>query len=314
MAKHKTPKHLISLADLSGDDISEIISLAEKIKARPKKYGDYFRGKTLAMLFQKTSTRTRVSFEAAATQLGGHGQYLDWRTTNFTLGALYDEIKCLSRYVDLIMARVYKHEDIVQMAAASSVSVINGLSDLEHPCQILGDILTMKEKAGRLSNLSVAYVGDGNNVCNSLIIGCCKMGINFKVAAPDGFEPKKFAQEIGFKLKRFALFKDPKEAVKNADFVYTDTWISMGDEVQKKERLKIFPFYQVNADLMKLAKPGAFFMHCLPAHRGLEVTDEVIDSPQSIVYDQAENRLHIQKAIMVWLIKNSKIKNQKSKL
>ncbi len=297
-----TIKHLSGLLDLSSLEMREIISLAKKIKASPLKYRKYFGGKTLAMLFQKTSTRTRVSFEAAATQLGGHAQYLDWRTTNFTLGDLKDEIKCLARYVDVIMARVYKHEDVLAMAGASSVPVINGLSDLEHPCQILGDILTIEEKMGKKKNFSVAYLGDGNNVCNSLIIGCAKLSIPIKVATPKGYEPKGFAVKIGYDNKKFLLYNDPGKAVLGANFVYTDTWVSMGEEAEKEERLKIFSPYQVNGGLMKKAEKGAWFMHCLPAHRGLEVTDEVLDSPASIVYDQAENRLHIQKAIMVWLL------------
>jgi ornithine carbamoyltransferase len=295
-------RHLLGLKDLSSQEIIKIINLAEKIKKFPTKYFHILEGKTLVMLFQKTSTRTRVSFEAAMTQLGGHAQYLDWQTTNFTLGDLKDEIRCLSRYADVIMARVYKHSDLEEMAKFSDVPIINGLSDLEHPCQILGDLLTMKEKKGNLQNLIVSYVGDGNNVCNSLIIGCSKLKMKIKVATPEGYEPANFALEIGKKSHCLQLFRDPKKAVENADFIYTDTWVSMGQEKEREKRLKIFPPYQVNKELMEKA-PKAFFMHCLPAHRGQEVTDEVLESPRSIVFDQAENRLHIQKAILLILLK-----------
>jgi len=255
------------------------------------------------MLFQKTSTRTRVSFETAMTQLGGHAQYLDWRTTNFTLGDLRDEIKCLARYADAVMARVYKHENLEEMIKVSEVPIISGLSNLEHPCQVLGDLLTIKEKKGGLDNLIVAYVGDGNNVCNSLIIGCSKVGIKINASTPKGYKPADFAVQIGKDLKMFQFFSEPEKAVENADIIYTDTWVSMGEEAEKEGRLKIFPPYQVNRNLMNLA-PQALFMHCLPAHRGFEVTDEVLDSDKSIVYDQAENRLHVQKSILLSLIKN----------
>ena len=295
-------KHLLGLRDLSSQQIKKIIDFALKIKRNQKKYIHSLEGKTLAMLFQKTSTRTRVSFETAMTQLGGHAQYLDWRTTNFTLGDLRDEIKCLARYVDVIMARVYKHRDLEEMAEVSNVPIINGLSDLEHPCQILGDLLTIKEKKGNLKNLKVAFIGDGNNVCNSLIIGCSKMGIEINISTPTDYKPDKFAVEIAKEVKKIHFFSEPKEAVKNVDVIYTDTWVSMGEEAEKEKRYKIFPFYQVNKKLIKLA-PNSLFMHCLPAHRGDEVTDDVLDSEQSIVYDQAENRLHIQKAILLTLLK-----------
>jgi len=296
-------KHLLGLKDLSRVEIEEIINLAQTIKKEPEKYSRSLDGKTLAMLFQKTSTRTRVSFETAMTQLGGHAQYLDWRTTNFTLGDLRDEIKCLARYADAVMARVYKHENLEEMIKVSEVPIISGLSNLEHPCQVLGDLLTIKEKKGGLDNLIVTYVGDGNNVCNSLIIGCSKVGIKINASTPKGYKPADFAVQIGKDLKMFQFFSEPEKAVENADIIYTDTWVSMGEEAEKEGRLKIFPPYQVNRNLMNLA-PQALFMHCLPAHRGFEVTDEVLDSDKSIVYDQAENRLHVQKSILLSLIKN----------
>jgi len=294
-------KHLLGIKDLKKQEIEEIIALGLEVKKRPEIYFTSLHNKSLAMIFQKTSTRTRVSFEVAMTQLGGHAQYLDWRTTNFTLGDISDEIKCISRYVDIIMARVYKHRDVAIMAKSSSVPVINGLSDLEHPCQILGDLLTIKERFGNFMGVKVAYVGDGNNVCNSLIIGCAKLGIPISVSTPLNYQPDKFALLIGRKLKKLFLTDNPYKAVKGANVVYTDTWVSMGDEAEKEKRLKAFLPYQVNKRLMKAASHPCF-MHCLPVHRGCEVTSDVLDSKESIVYDQAENRLPIQKAIILTLL------------
>ncbi|MDP2908913.1 MAG: ornithine carbamoyltransferase [Nanoarchaeota archaeon] len=290
--------NLLTLDDWSSKDIGSVLDLAQVIKKDPKKYYDTLTNKTLAMLFWKTSTRTRISFESAMTQLGGHAQYLDWRTTNLALGSLKDEIKCISRYVDVIMARVYGHADIEAIAEASNVPVINGLSDMFHPCQILADLLTVKEKFNRLKGLKLAYVGDGNNVCNTLLIGCAKMGVEISVATPKGYEPNKKVVEIAKKTSKVSLFNKPEEAVKNADVVYTDTWVSMGQESDKEKRINDFKGWTVDSRMMKLTK-NAYFMHCLPAHRGYEVSDEVIDSKNSIVYDQAENRLHAQKAILL---------------
>lgn len=294
--------HLLSLKEVSSEFIEEVIDKAMIIKKNPEKYQDALKNRTLAMLFQKTSTRTRVSFESAMTQLGGHAQYLDWRTTNFTLGDLQDEIKCLARYVDIIMARVYKHQDLIEMAKVSRAPVINGLSELEHPCQILADLLTIKEQKGGWKDLKISFLGDGNNVCNSLIIGGTKVGAKVFVATPKQYRPAEFAEKIGRGLNLYFWNENPEEAIKEADVVYTDTWVSMGKEEEKEERLKILPSYQVNRKLMNFTKKEAIFMHCLPVHRGEEVTDEIIDSPQSVVYDQAENRLHIQKAIILKLL------------
>lgn len=290
--------NLLTLDDWSSKDIESVLDLAQAIKKDPKKYYNTLTNKTLAMLFWKTSTRTRISFESAMTQLGGHAQYLDWRTTNLALGSLKDEIKCISRYVDVIMARVYGHADIEAIAEASSVPVINGLSDMYHPCQVLADLLTVKEKFNRLKGLKLAYVGDGNNVCNTLLIGCAKAGVEISVATLKGYEPNKKVVEIAKKISKVSLFNKPEEAVKNADVVYTDTWVSMGQESDKEKRINDFKGWTVDSRMMKLTK-NAYFMHCLPAHRGYEVTDEVIDSDRSIVYDQAENRLHAQKAILL---------------
>jgi len=290
--------HLLTLKDWSSEDIASVLELAIKIKKNPGEYHKVLDNKTLAMLFAKTSTRTRVSFEAAMTQLGGHAQYLDWRTTNLTLGSLKDEIKCIARYVDIIMARVYGHGDIEAMAEASSVPVINGLSDMFHPCQALADLLTVQEKLGNLKGVKLAYVGDGNNVCNSLLLGCTKTGVKISVATPKGYEPNKDVVKTTQALGDVSLFNDPKMAVEGVDVVYTDTWVSMGQEKEKEKRLKAFKGFTIDSELMKLTK-NAFFMHCLPAHRGYEMTDEVIDSDRSIVFDQAENRMHVQKAIIL---------------
>lgn len=281
--------HLLTLKNWSKEDIIHIIDEAILIKEDPEKYYKVLKGKTLAMLFEKKSTRTRVSFESGMTQLGGHALFIDWKTTQLGKADLKDEIKCIDRYVDIIMARVYKHKDIEIMAKYAEKPVINALSDKYHPCQILADLMTIKEKFGNFNNLKLAYVGDGNNVCNSLIIGCKKLGIKINVATPKGYEPKE---------KSDLLTNDPKKAAKDANILYTDTWISMGQEEEKKKRLKIFPPYQVNKKLLG----KALFMHCLPACRGYEVTDDVIDSKQSIVFDQAENRLHAQKAVILKLM------------
>ena len=282
-------KDFLTLKELSAGELLGIIRKARAIKKQPEKYVSALKNKTLAMLFQKTSTRTRISFEAGMTQLGGHAIYLDWHTTNFTLGSLSDEIRCISRYADIIMARVYKHSDVQDMARHSEVPVINGLSDLHHPCQAVADLMTVQEKLKTFKNIKMAYIGDGNNVCNSLILTCRKLGVEIRVAAPKGYEPQE---------KPDLFTHDPKHAAKDADVIYTDTWVSMGQEKETQRRMGVFKPYQVNSQLLG----KALFMHCLPAHRGFEVTNEVIDGPQSIVFDQAENRLHAQKAILLHLL------------
>ena len=281
--------NLLTLNDWKKEDILHVIDEAILIKKDPDKYLKVLKGKTMAMLFEKNSTRTRISFEVGMAQLGGHALFIDWKTTQLGKADLKDEIKCIGRYVDIIMARVYKHKDIEIMAKNAEKPIINALSDDSHPCQILADLMTIKEKFGKLKGIKLAYVGDGNNVCNSLIVGCKKVGIIVNVAAPKGYEPIEEPD---------LLTNDPKEAVKGADVVYTDTWISMGHETEKKKRLKILLAYQVNKNLLG----NALFMHCLPAYRGYEVTDEVLDSKQSIVFDQAENRLHSQKALILKLM------------
>jgi ornithine carbamoyltransferase len=281
--------HLLNLKSLNKKQIEKIIDLGIKLKKAPEKYYDSLKNKVLVMLFEKTSTRTRTSFEAGMAQLGGHAIYLDWQTTQLKKASLKDETKCIARYADIITARVYKHETIKEMADNSVKPVINALCDKYHPCQILADLMTIKEKKGKLQGLKLAYIGDGNNVCNSLIIGCKKVGIKISVATPHNYEPLE---------KPDLLTQDSKEAAEGADVIYTDTWISMGQEEESKKRLKVFPPYQVNKKLLG----KALFMHCLPAYRGYEVTDEVLDSKQSIVFDQAENRMHAQKALMLVLL------------
>ena len=278
--------NLLTLKDWKKEQILEVIKDALLIKEDPDTYGKIMKGKTLAMLFEKTSTRTRISFEAGMAQLGGHALFLDWKTTQLGKANLKDEIKCIGRYVDIIMARVYKQEAVEIMAKNAGKPVINALSDEYHPCQILADLLTIKEKFGKLKGLKLAYVGDGNNVCNSLIVGCKKVGITVNVVCPKGYEPLE---------KPDLLTTDVNTAVENVDVVYTDTWVSMGQEKEKEKRLKVFKPYQVNKGVLG----KALFMHCLPAYRGYEVTDDVLDSKQSIVFDQAENRMHAQKAVIL---------------
>jgi len=298
----------ISIHDLTLYEFHEILDLAREIKKNPNRFRQRLKNKVLAMIFQKPSLRTRVSFEVGMLELGGEAIYLapadiqaGTRETFFDIG------KNLERWVDGIMIRTFAHENVIELARAASIPVINGLSDLLHPCQAMADVFTLREKRGNLASLKLAYVGDGNNVCHSLLFAGAKAGMTVAVATPPGYEPKpeivRLAQEdgqqTGFKL---ILTHDPEEAVAGADAVYTDVWASMGQESEREIRKKIFAPYQVNQKLMSRAAEGAFFMHCLPAHRGEEVTDEVIDSPQSIVYDQAENRLHVQKAIMLLLM------------
>jgi ornithine carbamoyltransferase len=262
------------------------------------------KGKTLAMIFEKPSTRTRISFEVGMWQLGGYALYLSAEDLQLGRGeTISDTARVLSRYVNGIMARVFGHQTILDLIHSSTVPVINGLSDFSHPCQGLADLFTIYEKKGRLSGLKLAYVGDGNNVAHSLLYGCSKVGMDIILACPKGYEPrsevvagaKEEAKKSGCEVK---VTIDPREAVKGADVVYTDVWASMGKEKEHEERVKKFKLYQVNPQLVKGAKEDYIFMHCLPAHRGEEVTDEVADSRSSVIFDQAENRMHTQKALM----------------
>ncbi|MFH1820981.1 MAG: ornithine carbamoyltransferase [Methanobacteriota archaeon] len=306
-------RSLLSIQDLSAKDIDEILNLADTLKREQKtgKAREILHGKTLGMLFAKPSTRTRVSFETGMTQLGGHAIYLGFNDLQLGQGeTIADTARTLSRYVDLIMARLFKHQDAVELAKYSSVPVINGLTDMHHPCQTLADLMTIREHTGKLKGLNVAWVGDGNNVCNSLMLGCSIVGADFHAACPEGYQPpteitnqaKKNAAESGAKIE---IQAEPSKAVSEADVIYTDVWTSMGQEEETKKRMEIFKKYQLNADLVKKAKNSVIVMHCLPAHRGLEITDEVVDGPHSVVWDQAENRMHAQKALMVALIESS---------
>ena len=298
--------NLISITDLSQEQIIEILDRAETYRIERDKYDEMtLRGKSMAMIFEKPSTRTRVSLEIALEELGGHALYLSSGELQLGRGeTLADTARVLSRYVHGITARVNLHSTIIQLAKYASVPVINALSDLEHPLQILADLMTMRQRFGSLEGLNVAWIGDGNNVCNSLILASAIMGMSISVASPTAYEPKPLileeAKNMGGRVK---LFPDPVDAVKGADVVATDTWISMGDEAEEAERLRVFGRYQVNARLMMMASKGAIAMHCLPAHRGQEITDEVMDGPQSAVFDEAENRLHASKAVLAMLMK-----------
>lgn len=303
-------KNLVSIDDLSREEVAQILETAEIIKLRhySKESQPVLKGKILGMIFQKPSLRTRVSFETGMIQLGGEAIYLG--PDDIKLGqreATKDIARVLSRYVDGIMARTFSHDIILDLAKYASVPVINGLSDLLHPCQILGDLLTIKEKKGRLSGLKLAYIGDGNNVAHSLIFGSVKVGMNIVLATPSGYEPRSEiiekaqvdAKKIG---SRIEIIYEPEKAVDGADIIYTDVWTSMGFEKEKEIRKNIFKPYQINQDLLSKAKDDVIILHCLPAHRGEEITNEVIDGPNSVVIDQAENRLHAQKAVLALLL------------
>ncbi|MEM4348191.1 MAG: ornithine carbamoyltransferase [Candidatus Anstonellaceae archaeon] len=296
--------NLLSIMDLEKNEIEGYLSLAAEIKASPAKYSESLKGKTLAMVFEKPSTRTRVSFEVGMTQLGGYAIYLDFTSTQLSRGeSIRDTAKTLARYVDIIMARLYKHESLIEIAKYADVPVINGLTDVEHPCQALSDLLTMKEKGKLKKGAKFAFVGDcGFNMANSLLLACSKEGMEVALVCPKGYPPNRVYVDEARKYSEVNIFHDPKEGVAGADVIYTDTWISMGMEEEKAERLKAFAPFQLNSDLVKHAENDAIVMHCLPAHRGMEITDEVIDGKHSVVFDQAENRLHMQKAIMLRLL------------
>lgn len=303
-------KHLLTLQDWSEDEIYQCLSLSLKIKAAQKSGQPQtsLKGKTLAMIFAKSSTRTRVSFEVGATQLGGSALFLS--TSDIQLGRgepISDTAKVLSRMVDGIMIRTFKQSDLEALAQHGSIPIINGLTDEFHPCQVLADLLTIYEKKGTLKGLKLAFVGDGNNMAHSLMIGCSKLGIDVAIASPDGYKPNPTytawsvanAYAHGSKV---TVCTDPLEACKNADILYTDVWASMGQEGEAEERRKAFKGYQINSDCLSVAKKDCIFLHCLPAHRGEEVTSDVIDGEHSVVFDEAENRLHAQKAVMALLM------------
>ncbi len=303
-------KDLISLHDLTAQQVEDLLKLGLKLKKELKSGIPHpiLKGKTLGMIFTKSSTRTRVSFEVGMTQLGGYPLFLSSNDIQLGRGeTIHDTAKVLERYLDGIMIRTYAHSDVIELAQEASIPVINALTDLLHPCQVLADLMTAYEHKGKLEGLKLAYIGDGNNMAHSLMYGCAKAGMDCAIATPDGYKCDAGVVENAkddFKKsgKTLLLTEDPVEAIKDADVVYTDTWVSMGQESEKAERQRIFMPYQVNSKLYKNAKDDAIFMHCLPAYRGFEVTEDVIDGPQSVIFDEAENRLHAQKAVMATLM------------
>ena len=300
------PSHLLSLADLSYADIINLLDTASDLKEKRArgKTSSALKNKTLAMLFEKSSTRTRISFEAAMTELGGHAIFLNYKDIQLGRGeSIADTARVMSRYVNAIMARVYKHETLVEFSENATVPIINGLSDLEHPCQLLADLLTIREYKGKFKGLNFSWIGDGNNVCNSALLACALTDMKMTVACPEGYEPES---EIVDKAKQIGgainIIHDPAKAAKKADILYTDVWVSMGDEDEYDQRLHDFKPYQINGKLLEQAKHDVMVLHCLPAHRGEEITAEVVDGPNSAVFDQAENRLHVQKALLLKLL------------
>ena len=302
--------HFISIHDITVEEFNYLMELAIKLKKEHKAGIKHtmLEGKTLGMIFTKSSTRTRISFEVGMYQLGGHPMYLNANDMQLGRGeSIYDTANVMSRFVDGIMIRTYDHQDVLDLAKFGSVPVINALTDYLHPCQAMADLMTVYEHKGTLKGLKLAYVGDGNNVAHSLLFACAKAGMHMSVATPVGYECDKDvvlqaqedAKETGAQI---SVFNDPVEAMKDADVVCTDTWTSMGQEAEKAERVKIFQSYQVNKELFSHAKDDAIFIHCLPAYRGYEVTDDIIDGPMSVVFDEAENRMHAQKAILVALM------------
>lgn len=306
LAQSLKGRDFLMLVDFTQEELHYLIDLAIELK-RKQKAGEthhLLKGKTLGMIFEKSSTRTRVSFEVGMYQLGGQGLFLSGNDLQIGRGeTIWDTAQTLSRYLDGIMIRTFAHRKVVELARGATIPVINGLTDLSHPCQALADFQTITEKKGKLEGLKIAYVGDGNNMVHSLMMGAAKLGMHMSIATPVGYEPdsdivrqtEANAAETGSKV---VVCHDPKEAVADADIIYTDVWASMGQEAEQKEREAAFANYQVNDELVKYAKKDFQFMHCLPAHRGEEVSESVIDGDQSIIFDQAENRLHAQKAIM----------------
>ncbi|NMC06760.1 MAG: ornithine carbamoyltransferase [Candidatus Lokiarchaeota archaeon] len=294
------------MSDLSAKELRAVLDLAKAVKKDPRSYSKALEGKELAMLFQKTSTRTRVSFEVAMHQLGGQALFLDWRTTNFTLGGLDDEIKSIARYVDVIMARVFKHEDVEAMARVSRVPVINGLSDTAHPCQALADMLTVEEHYLDMKAIKVVFIGDGtDNVCLSLVDICALLGVRLTVVCPPAYSPpaaKMAALEKAKLARSITVTADIDAGVKGADVLYTDTFVSMGQENESEKRLQALKPYQLNMAVVQKTGKKPFIMHCLPAHKDVEIASELIDSPRSIIFDQAENRMHAQKALLLFLL------------
>ncbi|WP_321283762.1 ornithine carbamoyltransferase [Exiguobacterium profundum] len=304
----KTIQHFLTMEELTPDTLDSLMQLAHEVKSSPQSYATALTGKKVALLFEKASTRTRMSFEVGVVELGGYPLFLSGQDLQIGRGEpLTDTIQVMSRYVDALMIRTYAHETVETLAQHGSIPIINGLTDLHHPCQVLADLLTIEERFGSRAGKVLTYIGDGNNMAHSLMIGGALSGMHIRIASPNGYtvdqgiyeKAKKLAESTGGSI---ALFENPSLAANEADIVYTDVFASMGQEGEAEERLMKFNGFQVNEELMALANPDAIFLHCLPAHRGEEVTAEVIDGPQSWVFDQAENRLHAQKALMLTLL------------
>ncbi len=301
-------KDFISLKSYTNDELAKLLDNAGRLKKAKSRITNDLKGKTIGLIFQKPSNRTRVSFEVGIHQLGGNCIYLGPEEINLGKRETTSDVAhTLSRYLDGIVARTFSHQDVVELAKFATVPVINGLTDLSHPCQAMADMLTIKEHFGKLQGIKMAYIGDGNNVCHSLMIISAKLGVHLTVAHPKGFAPLNIVTDAAHELAQhtnaqIVLTTDSFKAVKGAKVIYADTWISMGQEEEAKKRLKTFENYQINLEITKLADKKYIFMHCLPAHRGQEVTDEIIDGPHSVIFDQAENRLHVQKAILLHLL------------
>jgi len=301
-------KDLISIHDLDASEVEALFQLAENVKARPDRYRNALAGQTLAMIFEKSSTRTRVSFEVGMYQLGGLATFLSSRDIQIGRGeTIHDTAKVLSRYVDGVMARTFAHATVTELARHATIPIVNGLTDLLHPCQALADYFTIRERFGHTRGLTLAYVGDGNNMAHSLMFGGPKVGMHVRVATPEGYRPKPEIVEQARADAAAAgttveLFTDPREAVRSANVVYTDVWASMGQEAEAQQRAATFTGFQVSPELMQLAAADAIFMHCLPCHRGEEVHADVADGPWSVIFDEAENRLHVQKAVLLLLM------------
>ena len=298
-------KHLLKLLDLTPEEILSILDLVDQLKYE-KKHGiphPRLQGKTLGMIFEKSSTRTRVSFETGMYQLGGHALFLSSHDLQIGRGeAVQDTARVLSRYLDGIMIRTFDQEEVESLAQYGSIPIINGLTDFCHPCQILADLMTIREHKGTLEGLKMCFIGDGNNMMNSLIVGCLKVGMAVSVACPEGYHPAQMVLDFAAQYPCFELTDDPKQAVKDADVVITDVWASMGQEGEAERRREAFAGYQINKELMALAKPDAMVQHCLPAHRGEEITEEILEAHANEIFDEAENRLHAQKAELVKLL------------
>ena len=299
-------KHLLKLADLSREEILSILNLADQLKYERKQgiFKEYLKGKKLGMIFQKSSTRTRVSFEVGMYELGGNALFLSNRDLQIGRGEpVEDTARVLSRYLDAIMIRTFSQQEVEDLAKYGSIPIINGLTDYCHPCQVLADLMTIRERKGTFKGLKMCFIGDGNNMANSLMVGAVKMGMSFAIACPEGYEPDEkliaWAKENG----SFTMTRDVKEAAADADVIYTDVWASMGQEEEKAKREKAFAGYQVNAEVMAVAKPDAMVLHCLPAHRGEEITADVFEAHADEIFEEAENRLHAQKAVLCKVMK-----------